>query len=192
MDEVGLSPEEETRWREIRLDYDSYQQQCEHCKKPVYRVIKAPKEIDIEVWEWKTLCWKCSKETSVIWPSRESSDFMNESLTPETFKNLPAELQKIFPFFKIVEKKTMETIGYGNTCSQCGAYQGDWYVGDELLEVSYRPEKVKKNLIHIHLTEEEQLLFAHPKKVLKMHYPRKGLCSSLCDSCFALHRKKTI
>lgn len=193
MNYIELSPEEEIKWREIhQMEPNLYKQRCGHCQKPVYHIVKAPKEIDIEIWSWTTTCWKCKKDTPVVWPSKESCGFTWESLNPQTFNNLPEAIQQLFPFFKITEKKTMGVVEHGNTCSHCGAYQGDWFVIEDLLEISYEPESVEKHQIHIQLTDDEQLYFANPKKELKMHSPRKGLYSSLCESCFALHKKKQI
>ena len=193
MNYVELSPEEENKWREIhQMESNSYKLRCGHCQKSEYHIVKAPKDIDIELWTWTTNCWKCKKDTPIVWPNQESCDFTWESLNPQTFKNLPEAIQKLFPFFKITEKRTMGVVEHGNTCSHCGAYQGDWFIIEDLLEISYEPENIEKHQIHIQLTDDEQLYFAEPKKELKMHSPRTGLYSSLCESCFALHKKKQI
>ena len=190
---VELSPEEELKWREIhQMGSDSYKERCGHCQKPVYQIIKAPKETDIELWTWTTQCWKCQKNTPVVWPNRGSCDFTWESLSPQTFKNLPDAMQKKFTFFKIIEKRTMGVVEHGNSCINCGAYQGDWFVIEDLLEISYEPESVEKHKVSIQLTDDEQVYFAHPKKVMKMHSPRKGSYSNLCDSCYTLYKKKLI
>jgi len=190
---VELSPDEELKWREIhQVEPQSYKQRCEYCQKPVYQILKPPNEIDVEIWTWTMKCWKCQKNTQVVWPNKESSGFYWESLSPQSFINLPQVIHEFFPFFKITEKKTQDVIEFGNTCTHCGVYQGDWFVVEELLEISYEPYLAKKHQIHIQITKEEQLYFSNPKKVLKMHSPRKGLYSSLCESCFALYKKKKI
>jgi hypothetical protein len=188
-----LSSEEEKKWREIhQMEPNSYKERCGYCQKPVYRIVKAPKELDLEIWKWTLNCWKCEKDTPVVWPNTESWDFAWESLTPQSFENLPETIHKLFPFFKIIEKRTMGVVEHGNTCLHCGAYQGDWFVVHDMLEIGYEPEIAEKFPAHIQLTDYEQLYYANPKKELKMHSPRKGSYSSLCESCFTLHKKKMI
>jgi hypothetical protein len=190
---VELSQEEEKKWREIHhMESNTYKERCDYCNQPVYQIVKAPRELDVEIWSWTTTCWKCQKDTQIVWPNKELSGFMWESITPHSFTNLPEAIHKLYPSFKITEKRTMGVIEHGNTCSHCEAYQGDWFVIEDLLEVSYEPEIVEKCQIRIQLTDDEQLYYANPKKVLKMHSLRKGNYSSLCESCFDLHKKKMI
>lgn len=190
---LELTPDEMKKWREChRIGPNDYSECCDYCKKPVYKIEKAPKETNLELWTWTMECWKCKKDTPVVWTNQESCDFTWESLNPLTFKNLPEAIQRKFPSFKIVEKRTMSVTEHGNTCVHCGAYQGDWFIWEDLIELSYSPELVEKHQISIQLTDDEQTDFAHPKKLLQMHSPRKGSYSSLCDSCYELYKKKAI
>lgn len=193
MDFVELTPDEEIRWREThQFGANALKERCDYCQKPVFHIIKAPKETNIELWTWEIQCWKCKKDTPVVWPNHDSCNFTWESLGPHTFIDLPQIIQKTFPFFKIVEKKTMGVVEHGNSCIHCGAYQGDFFVIENFLEIAYNPEIAEKYQVTIQLTDDERVFFSQPRKVLNMHTLRKGPYTSLCDECFELHKKKKI
>jgi hypothetical protein len=80
------------------------------------------------------------------------------NISPDSFKELPDKISEIYPFFKLTFSKTMGENIYGNVCLNCGAYQGNWYVEEELIEIAYEPSKIaEKRRIRINLTEQERL-----------------------------------
>jgi len=60
-------------------------------------------------------------------------------------------------------------------------------------QIAYYPETAnERKMIPVELTEDEQLYYANPKRVFKMHHPRKGEHLDLCPDRFALYKKKKI
>jgi hypothetical protein len=189
-----LSKEEEQKWREIHeMESWKYHELCSYCGKRQYQIVRAPRQITVEVWRWNMGCYACKKATPVVWTIDESSGFIWDSIEPCTLENLPCAIEREYPFFKKVFKKTMNVKAHGNTCVHCGAYVGDWFVWHDYLEIAYYPETAdERKTISVELTEDEQLYYANPKRVFKMHHPRKGEYSDLCSDCFALYKKKKI
>ncbi|MDG6250057.1 hypothetical protein [Methanocalculus sp.] len=189
-----LSREEEQRWREIRnMESWEYSESCSNCNKRQHQIVKAPQHIEVEVWCWTISCYACKKTTPVIWTNGESSRFIRESIRPNTFENLPCAIEQEYPLFKKGFKKTKNVEEHGNTCVHCGAYQGDWFVWHEYLEIAYEPESVSESkIILVALTEYEQLYYANPKQLFRMHHPRKGAYRDLCPDCYDLYKKKKI
>jgi len=152
------------------LDEDEaemYSRKCAICGRRQFRFILPPKEVEIELWMWFRKCWKCGKETPVVWtPHSVVGEF---SIDPDSFKELPKRISEIYPFFKLTYSKTMEENVYGNLCVNCGAYQGNWFVREESLEIAYEPNKIaEKRKLKIILTEQERLERAFPEEVLKL------------------------
>ena len=149
-----------------------YSRKCAICGKRQFKFLLPPKEVEIELWMWYKECWKCGEETPVVWISPYSvvGEF---NVDPDSFRELPKRISKIYPFFKITYSKTMGGNVYGNVCVNCGAYQGNWFVWKELLEIAYEPDEiVEKRKVKIILTEEEQLERVFPEEVVNLeeHY----------------------
>ena len=73
------------------------------------------------------------------------------------------------------EKETLTNIlewqekVYGNVCVNCGAYQGNWFVWKESLEIAYESSKIaEKRKLKIILTEQERLERVFPEEILKL------------------------
>jgi len=84
------------------LDKDEaemYSRKCAICGKRQFKFVLPPKEVEIELWMWYKKCWKCSKETPVVWISPHSvvGEF---NVDPDSFRGLPKMISKIYPFFK--------------------------------------------------------------------------------------------
>ena len=95
---------------------------------------------------WTTRCWKCKKEVPVALrcePGDESKgEYPGAELWPQNFpKDLLTEMQK----YAKLEWRTTSIMKEGyiaNICPSCNTVQGDFYLQDELLDLSYTPEKV--------------------------------------------------
>jgi len=106
---------------------------------------------------------------------------------------MPSILSEKYPFYKKLFKKMQGIEEYGNACENCGAYQGDWFIFEEYIDLRYDPETVDhKRIVCVPLTDDEQLYFANSKTVIKMHHPRNGQYSRLCEECYKLYKKKMI
>lgn len=79
---------------------------------------------DVTVLEWDTECWKCGKETLVVWPEDGHLDSDLGETLAET-DGRPVER---------VYSKTQGREVWGNVCGHCGAYQGNHYVEQEAIE----------------------------------------------------------
>ncbi|MBP2145123.1 hypothetical protein J2129_000577 [Methanofollis sp. W23] len=187
-----LSAEEEKLWRQIHgikpWDYD---ETCSYCGKREYEILKAPETVDVMVWVWNMKCYGCNDITPVVWPVNVDLEPIFESIHFHSFENLPQKISEAYPFFKKVFKKTKNVEDFGNTCTYCGRYQGDWFVMEDYLEIAYTPESAQEQrTIKVDLTPYERLWYSGPKKVLNLHHPRKGSFASLCDDCYRLYTQK--
>ena len=91
---------------------------------------------DINIYKWKSKCWKCSKEitkVSYFFASKYSSH------TIGSVQKLDEILAKKYPFIQKVFSKTMGKEVIGNICVHCNAYQGNWFIAEELLlDLAYK------------------------------------------------------
>lgn len=145
-----------------------YSSRCFVCGKRQFRFVLPPKEVKIELWVWNSECWKCKRVTPVVYISPNTT-VGGENVKPEFFEELPRKISEKYPFFKHVYSKTRGEWLFGNVCVHCGAYLGDWFVADEMLEIAYSPEKIKeKTVVKVRLTEEERFDHIYPQEVTKM------------------------
>lgn len=192
-----LTSTEEAEWRSLHdhnnsKELDKYFEKCSYCGKRAYNFYKAPSKVIVEIWVMYTQCYKCKKITPVIWPVEVNINSLVYSLRFGTFKKLPDVLSKEFPFFKMTFKKTKNVEDFGNLCINCDAYQGDFFVFEEYLEASYESETVEKKYIEVELDDSERLYFSKHENVQKLHHPKKGNFSALCDDCYKLYKSKKI
>ena len=148
---------------------EQYSSRCVVCGKRQFRFVLPPKEVEIELWVWNSRCWNCKRVTPVAYTSPDATvdEFFN--VDPNSFEELPRKISEKYPFFKRVYSKTRGEWIYGNVCAHCGAYLGDWFVADEMLEIAYSPEKIKeKTVVKVRLTEEERFDHIYPQEVTKM------------------------
>jgi hypothetical protein len=193
LEKEWLTTEEESEWCSLHdlnnLNYYSeYFEKCSNCGKRAYKFFKATSKIIVEIWIIKTRCYKCKKITPVIWPVDASINSLTYSIRFDTFEKLPSVLSKEFPFFKSTLKKTQNVEAFGNLCTNCGSYQGDYYILEEYLEAAYYPETADIKYVEVELNDLERLYFSEKEKVLKLHHPRKGNHSALCEDCYKLYK----
>jgi hypothetical protein len=189
-----LSPEEEENWPQMGgICAECKSDVCQYCGKPESRIAKPPKVIDIEIWVWKTCCYACKKPTRVAWPAKDVGNNLAESIDLNSLENLPAIIADKLPFIQKTNKKMQNIEEYGNVCENCSAYQGDWFVLEDCLQLGYFPEEIEERfVVSVPLTEEERIIYAYPRNYAKLRHPRKGNYSALCEECYALYKKKEI
>lgn len=190
MDTEFLNEDDEIKWMDIHgISPGNVQDKCSYCGKRQYRIAFPPKEVEIEIWPFTIECYSCHSTTPVVWVSAEGYNFF-ESIDPNSFKDLEIKLSEIYPSFKKVFKKLKDIEQYGNTCVNCGIYQGDFFVFEEYLEYVYTPELINKKVVKVTLTEDERLYYASNKKVETMHRPKNSKYKLLCDDCYKLYKDK--
>ncbi len=175
------------------LDEDEaemYSRKCTICGKRQFKLVLPPKEVEIELWMWYRKCWKCGKVTPVVWisPNAVIGEF---NVDPDSFEELQENIAEKYSFFKLTYSKTQGMQVYGNICIHCNAYQGNWYIREDLIEIAYYPEKIKeKTTVRIRLTEKERFDRAYPEEVIKLeqhhlsYFPEEIIL--VCRKC---HRK---
>jgi hypothetical protein len=85
------------------------------------------------IYKFPVDCWKCHNEIDVLWEGIWSGYYLEDSGIPD--------LSPKYPTLKRVYSKTMEKYVIGNTCQFCGAYQGNFFMGNEFLSVVYEGKK---------------------------------------------------
>jgi hypothetical protein len=111
---------------------------CQQCKVALTKEIdyyeEALEELgkitEIPIYKWKHECWKCGKENDIV--SYNFIFMYNHSIGD--IEEIDRELMKIYPFVKEVYSYTQKRMVIGNTCIHCGAYQGNFFVIEEMLE----------------------------------------------------------
>ena len=79
---------------------------------------------DVAVLEWNTECWKCERETPVVWPEE---GHLNSDVGEKLAKAGEYPVQKVY-------SKTQGREVWGNICEHCDSYQGNHYIEQEALE----------------------------------------------------------
>ncbi len=79
---------------------------------------------EIDVHRWETDCWKCGKDTPVVWPHDGSLD---SDLGEQLSDHPDCNIQQVFS--KSLGKKV-----WGNVCDSCDAYQGNHFIREEAIE----------------------------------------------------------
>jgi|GEM_PF-2355062 len=157
-----LSIEKQKEWIDI-IGHDI--RKCSVCGDYEHRVFLLPERIEVPLVTWKMNCYKCNEDTPVVWTQDINYDENTFSIDPYSFQDLQNRISQKYPFFKIVEKKTQGTKSFGNVCINCDAYQGDWFVWKELLEIYIEEanDMLHVEKITIELTDEERFKHAYTK-----------------------------
>jgi 5-methylcytosine-specific restriction endonuclease McrA len=112
---------------------------CQRCKvslidkKDYYEeeIEKLKMKKEIPVYKWKHECWSCKKQTDMV---SYDFDFLYCFHIGDINK-LDKVLIEKYPFVKEVYSKTMGQMVIGNTCIYCGAYQGNFFVTEQMLDL---------------------------------------------------------
>ncbi|MBW2984060.1 HNH endonuclease [Candidatus Woesearchaeota archaeon] len=110
---------------------------CQKCKKKLFNIIDPYEDTincllsmeEIPIFKWTKKCWKCRNETEVV-----TYDFYaayNHHIGD--IEKLDKILMEKFPFVKKIFSKTMESEVIANTCINCGALQGNWFIMEDLM-----------------------------------------------------------
>ncbi len=114
---------------------------CQRCQKPLYFLERVdPFEgileefsslTDIPIYRWLRECWRCHKETAVVtYYFAVAYDYHIGDI-----EKIDQELMRQYIFVKKVFSNTMDKEVIANTCVNCGALQGNWFIGMDVLEM---------------------------------------------------------
>lgn len=111
---------------------------CQNCKRKLfsepYQIIA--KELStlngISIFKWSKKCWKCRRETPIITYDLTIQGVMGFSIG--AIEKLDKTLMQKYPFVRKTFSKTMGCEVIANTCVHCGSLQGNWFVGEDLIE----------------------------------------------------------
>jgi 5-methylcytosine-specific restriction endonuclease McrA len=110
---------------------------CQKCKKQLYELIDPYEEAieelqnlhEIKIYKWIHKCWKCGKETPIV--TYDLGILMDNQLG--TIKKLDEMLMQKYSFVNKKFSKTQQAEDVANTCINCGALQGNFFLVKELL-----------------------------------------------------------
>lgn len=117
---------------------------CQICKRKLYEILEPLNAKDfvvgglsalneIPIFKWSKKCWKCGKETPVV-----SYDFAaGYNYHIGDIEKLDTALMEKYSFVEQVFSKTMGCMVIANICIHCGSLQGNWFIGEDLLEMPY-------------------------------------------------------
>ncbi len=86
---------------------------------------------EIRIYKWNKDCWKCYKKTPHVSYCLVFQGFVLGCIGE--VEKLDEILLKEYPFVKRVYSKTQGRKVIGNTCVYCGAYQGNFFIFDEII-----------------------------------------------------------
>jgi len=113
---------------------------CQSCGKNLMDVID-PLEIIketlssipiINVYRWSIICWKCRAETPVVTYNFNDGNY---DYSIGSVEKLDRILMKRYPFVNRKYSRTREETVTANTCRNCDALQGNFYIGHDLFEM---------------------------------------------------------
>lgn len=163
MDSEFLSADELKKWREsnyLKIRCSS-EEAFKRYVSSIENVKKAPSTMNIEIWSWHKECYKCKKFTSVVFPVGE---IFGDSVDYYSLTHLPKLLADNYPCYRNNIQNFTNPDTYANACLHCGAYQGNFYIMEDYLEIAYDPEAADIKTLTIPLTEEERIFFGTPVK----------------------------
>ena len=76
------------------------------------------------VISWDTECWKCGRDTPVVWPEDGT---LNDDDIGGAVASGQNNVERVY-------SKTQGREVYGNVCEHCDAYQGNFYIDSEAVE----------------------------------------------------------
>jgi hypothetical protein len=190
-----LSPERQKEWMDT-IGYDI--RKCSKCGEYESNVVMFPDTLEVPVISWDMECYACGEKTPVIWTDDVKEYEYTFSLTPYSFKDLQEKIAQKYPFFKIVKKLTQGVTQYGNVCVHCDAYQGDWYIRGDLLEILVEGDDarhlLKTEMIEVEITEEERFENANVRSNIKLLNrtidKENNVKMLLCNDCWKEKRQK--
>ena len=155
------------------------------------------RKIRIDIYRWMGKCWRCGASTPLVYPESEILDVQDPRIL--------SYLTERFPWVKKTFSKTLGSYVYGNTCVECGAYQGWWFVMEEWIELKTYEKIFPIETIEVEATQEEEEYFEAwedleicplcGRKVLRLvghhvSYDPEDIIY-ICNSCHAkIHRNK--
>ena len=138
---------------------------CQRCGKQLSKVIDEYDEVakelsnikEVKVFKWVKNCWRCHKETPLV-----SYDFAaSYDYHIGDIEKLDKKLMQKYDFVKRTFSRTLEKEVIANTCVNCGALQGNWFVRDDLLKMRMAEEYESKTIMSkiIDMTIQNNLVF---------------------------------
>lgn len=188
-----LSLEKQKEWMET-VGHDI--RKCSHCGEYEHRIFLLPKSIEVPVITWNMNCYKCGKDTPIVWTQDLQYDKNSFSISPYSFKDLQYCISQKYPTFKIIDKKTQGIKQFGNVCVHCDSYQGDWFIMEELLEIYVcgADNILEVEKINVELTDEERFDNAYPKlqkKLINRTIDKETKEKILvCSECWKKNKKR--
>ena len=91
---------------------------------------------------WDVSCWKCGKNTTVLWALRPPTNEKEETFDPDwlgAYEVNPDQdsamgdaIAGIVQWFRLGYSQTMKSKTYASYCRNCESLQGNWYVRKDL------------------------------------------------------------
>lgn len=133
-----------------RVKRDSYV--CQKCRKEINIIAEHfdPSKIAMEtlseikefkIYLWKQTCWKCMKITPVA-TYNFIDGFFNRHIG--SIEKIDKCLMKKYPYVRKTYSKTLDEEVIANTCINCGALQGNYYIGEALLEIELNDKNMEE------------------------------------------------
>lgn len=96
----------------------------------------------VPVYKWYKECWLCH----AIVPIVSYGFLVGYNWKIGDVPKLDALLRSSYPFVQKIYSKTMGEYVTANTCSRCGALQGNWFVRDDMLTLDEKDRVVDRRL----------------------------------------------
>ncbi len=104
----------------------------------------------IRIYKWNIECWSCQRDTPHVSYCLAQQGAIIGCIGE--IEELDKILMREYPFVKKVFSKAQGKKVIGNTCVRCGAYQGNFFIFDEILH-EVGPDNLDKTIPNI-LTDD--------------------------------------
>jgi len=86
----------------------------------------------VDILKYEKLCWKCNKLTPIV----TYDEVLDSNLHIGDIEKIDKILKEKYPFVKEVFSKTQEREVIANICIHCGSIQGNFFIKDDLIDMS--------------------------------------------------------
>lgn len=123
---------------------------CQNCKREVFEIVDPYESVleelstlkEIPIFKWSKKCWKCQKVTPIV-----SYNFVaGYNFHLGDIEKLDKILMEKYSFVNQAFSKTMGSKVVANTCIHCGSLQGNWFVMEDLIEITTEGKDMEKSI----------------------------------------------
>lgn len=113
---------------------------CQDCRLKLYEEINITEELidavnlslcNVDILKYEKICWKCNKLTTIV----TYDEILDGNIHIGDVEKIDKILEEKYPSVKKTFSKAQEKEVIANTCIHCGSIQGNFFIGEDLMDV---------------------------------------------------------